>query len=287
MTLKLIEVLLVGLLVIFSLLIWRRSFTHNLKAIIYRLLRLLLTYGAGWFAFKWGMAQGYGPIISGLGATVAGFVVLFILGFILKPGADEDDEKRSLPNKLFQRMGNLVLILLLWAAAAVTVDLAATIIEQSKWRSSVYENSWLLHRVMDWHDTTAAELDTQSPNPLLDKLQQTREWLYDKAGFGHLLEQVDAVAQIQQMQPTQRAALMNQDDNLKQLLENPDMLKVIHSTEIQELIQKAGKGDGAALMQLSKHPDINKLFSDPQLYKQIMNINPRKLVKQQQKNDDE
>lgn len=282
MTLKIIEAAAVGILLILTLLIWQRSFTQNLKRIAYRLLRILLTYGAGWFAFKWGMSQGHGPIISGLGATVVGFVVLFIMGLFLKPRAEDqnDQERRSLPNKLFQRVGNLILIMMLWTAGALAVDLAATVIEQSSMRASVYENSWLIRRFIDWHQTTAAESDMDA-NPLLQQLQQTRQWLYDKAGFGHLLQQVDAISQIQQMPINQRTALLNQDDNLKKLMDNPDMLKVVHSEEIRDLMAKAGKGDGAALMQLSKHPDINKLFSDPELYKMIISINPKKLIEQQ------
>lgn len=281
MTLKILEAVAIGILLILSLFIWRRSFTHNLKRIAFRLIRLLLTYGVGFLTFKWLLTNGKGPIISGLGATVAGFVTLFILGFFLKPGADGDDEKRSLPNKLFQRMGNLLLIALLWISAAVMIDLAATAIENTSMRASVYDNTIVLRRFMDWHQTTAAESDTDS-NPLLDKLQETREWLYDKAGFGGLLDQVDAISQIQQMPAEQRTALLNQDENLQRILENPDMLKVVHSHEIRELIQKAGTGDGASLMKLSQHPDINKLFSDPQLYKLIMSINPKELMQQKE-----
>ena len=138
MTLKIVEYILVGLLVLLSLVIWRRSFTQNILGIVYRILRLLLTYAAGYFAFKWILAQGHGPILSGLGAAVAGFVVMFILGFILIPKKEDDDEKRSLPNKLFQTLGNTVLILLLWITAAVAVDLTATIIEQSKFKNQIY-----------------------------------------------------------------------------------------------------------------------------------------------------
>lgn len=283
---KIIEALFVGVLLIFTLVIWRRSFTHNFKLLIFRLLRLLLTYVAGYFAFRWAMGRAYGPIVSGLIATVTGFASLFILGFILKPSADDDDEKRSLPNKFFQRFGNLFLIALLWGIAAIGVDMAATLIEQSRWRSEVYHNSYLLGHVMDWHETTAAESDAEPSNPLLVKLQKTRAWLYDKTGFGHLIDQIDAMSQIQQMAPEQRSALMNQDENLKKLLENPDMLKVIHSEEIRGLFSKAGAGDASALMQLSQNPDINKLFSDPELYKMILSINPRKIVQQQQQMQD-
>lgn len=279
MTIKIIEAVALGILMILSLFIWKRSFTHNLKLIAFRIVRLLASYAAGYFAFKYMMSDGKGPIISGLAATAAGFLTLFILGFVLRPGQDGDDEKRSLINKLFQRAGNLILIALLWISAAVLVDLAATAIENTAMRASVYENSFVLRRFMDWHETTTAESDMQS-NPLLDKLQQTREWLYDKAGFGHLLEQVDAISQIQQLEPEQRTALMNQDENLQKLMENPDMLKVVHNPEIRELIQKAGAGDAAALMKLSQHPDINKLFSDPELYKTIMSINPKEIMKQ-------
>lgn len=282
MTLKIVEYILVGLLALLSLMIWQRSFTQNILGIVYRILRLLLTYAAGYFTFKWVFSQGHGPILSGLGAAVAGFVVMFILGFILKPKKDDDDdEKRSLPNKLFQTLGNTILILLLWIVAAVAVDLTATIIEQSKFKNQIYNQSWLLHHVMDWHETTEAESDRKA-NPLLKKLSQSRDWLYDKIGMDQLFGQVDALSQIQQLAPQQRATLFNQDDNLKQLLENPDMLKVIQNAEIQQLVAQAGKGDGSALMQLSKHPDINKLFSDPQLYKQIMSINPKAILQNQQ-----
>ena len=58
------------------------------------------------------------------------------------------------------------------------------------------------------------------------------------------------------------------------------MLKVLHNEEIRGLIQKSGTGDASALMQLSQHPDINKLFSDPQLLKQITSINPKALLNQ-------
>ncbi|MBN4061200.1 hypothetical protein JYU15_02060, partial [bacterium AH-315-I18] len=166
----------------------------------------------------------------------------------------------------------------LWAVCAVAVDLTATIIEQSRYKEQVKSQSWLLSRFMDWHESTAAEMDMHTSNPLLDKLGKSRDWLYDKAGFDRLLGQVDAISQIQQLAPQQRSALMNQDENLKKLLQNPDMLKVINSSEIQKLIKQSGQGDAAALMQLSKHPDINKLLSDPAMYKQIMSLNPSKLM---------
>ena len=81
MSIKILEGIALMILVILSLFIWRRSFTHNLKRIAFRLLRMLLGYGAGFVAFKWMMANGKGPIIAGLAATVAGMLTLFILGF--------------------------------------------------------------------------------------------------------------------------------------------------------------------------------------------------------------
>jgi hypothetical protein len=281
MTIKIIEAVALFILVILSLFIWQRSFTQNIKRLVYRLLRLVLTYAGGYFAFKMILAEGYGPIIAGLGATVAGFVALFILGLILKPKPEDENTHRSLPNAMLQKLGNLVLIALLWISALIAVDLATTLLENTQMRSTIYDDSFVMRRFMDWHETTDAESDLEN-NPLLEKLQETRQWLYDKAGFGHLLEQVDAISQIQSMPDAQRTALINQDENLQQLLNNPDMQTVIHSEEIRALIQKAGTGDASALMQLSKHPDINKLFADPDLRKQIMSINPKQLMQQKE-----
>ncbi|MAX25923.1 MAG: hypothetical protein CMJ19_15605 [Phycisphaeraceae bacterium] len=281
MTIKIFEVVALLILVILSLFIWQRSFTQNIKRLVYRLLRLVLTYGVGYFAFKWILSQGHGPIIAGLGATVAGFVTLFILGLILKPKPEDENAHRSLPNAMLQKLGNLLLIALLWIVAAFAVDLATTLLENTKMRGTIYENSVVMRRFMDWHQTTEAESDI-SDNPLLQTLQKTRQWLYDKAGFGHMLDQVDAISQIQAMPDDQRNALINQDENLQNLLNNPDMQAVIHNAEIRSLIEKAGSGDAAALMQLSKHPDINKLFSNTELRQQIMSINPKELMQQKE-----
>ena len=108
----------------------------------------------------------------------------------------------------------------------------------------------------------------------------TRDSIADWTGTTATLEQLEALRDIINLDPSEHAWLVERNSGLKKLINHPQVLKIVRDDRLMEMVERVGHGSAGALYALGDEPAIHAFLEDEEVLRIIHSIDLLELQRQ-------